>query len=149
MKRILILLMVVFLSSCVTVKFPRYLKDEFPYKKQYDASFDKTYQATTQALKELGWAIKDTSYPAVFEQKALSGYKDSRQVLIFTDIRQTPLLFSTRYMGLNIYVWSKGNQTEVEIRYLAMTPVLFKSTQSYKNDAVVSKIFKRIGRILQ
>ncbi len=149
MRKVIIGILLLSCIGCVTVRIPKYLKDEFPYKRKYYANFDNTLDATMQALKELGWSVSDTSHPAVFEQDVLEGEDQSKQILLFTDVRQTPLLLSSRYMSLNVYVWSAGNSTDVEIRYMAMTPALFKSVQSYKNDPVVYKVFNRISGILE
>jgi len=51
-------------------------------------------------------------------------------------------------MSLNVYVREIGEGADVEIRYLAITPVLFKDTKSYRNDAVVNKVFNRIDSLL-
>ncbi|MFH1360525.1 MAG: hypothetical protein ABIJ41_05755 [Candidatus Omnitrophota bacterium] len=149
MKKVICLILFMVCAGCVTVKIPKYLRDEFPYEKKYYASYEDTLNATLEALKNLGWKISDTSHPAVFEQEGLIPGEESKQILIFTNVRQTPLLLSSRYMSLNIYVWSLNKSTDVEIRYFSVTPALFKSIQSYKNDPVVEKIFNRISELLE
>ena len=149
MKKIVwIGLLLIWTTGCVTVKIPKYLKDEFPYKKTFYFNFDDTLKSTQLALKDMGWRISDVSNPTVFEQNQTSD-KSVRQVLIFTEVRQTPLIFSSRYMSLNIYVRSLDNKsTDVEIRYLSVTPIVFTSAESHKNDAVIEKIFHRISQLL-
>ena len=135
-------------AGCVTVKIPKYLKEEFPYKKRFYADFDETLKATQQALKDTGWVMTEIVNPSLYEQNQ-AGESSEKQVLIFTEVRQTPLIFSSRYMSLNLYLRTTGDATDVEIRYLAITPMLFKNSESYKNEEVISKIFNRISQLLE
>ena len=64
-------------------------------------------------------------------------------------MRQTPLVLSSRYTSLNIYLQEIDNGTNVEIRYLSVVPMVFKSTQNYKNDGLVYAIFDRISELLE
>ncbi len=149
MKKFIILGLVILLglSGCVTVKMQKYIKDEAPYKKTYFVSFEKTYEATLKALSDLGWKVSDITSPSTYEANA-STNENKKQVLILTEVRQTPLFLTSRYMNLNVYLRALDNGTEVEIRYLGVVPALFKSMTNYKNDAVVKKVFTRIQEIL-
>jgi len=135
--------------GCVTVKIPKYLKSENPYRKEFFASYKDTLDATKKTLDVLGWEITDTVHPSLFEQGADFDEKENRQVLIFTEARQTPLFLSSRYITLNVYVWPLDNSTNVEIRSFSVTPVLFNNIESYKNDSIVNKIFNQIEKELE
>ena len=148
MKKIWWFMVFVICTGCVTVKIPKYLKDEFPYKKKFYATFDNTLTATKQALKETGWKITEMANPSTFEQDQSVNSK-VKQILIFTEIRQTPLILSSRYMSLNLYLRSLEDATDVEIRYISVMPMLFKNSENYKNDDVVNKIFDRISQLLE
>jgi xanthine dehydrogenase molybdopterin-binding subunit B len=111
-------------------------------------SFDRTLNATLDALRALGWNIAEISHPSVFEYDREKESPYDQQVLIFTEIQQTPLFLSSRYTNLNVNLRAMGESTEVEIRYIAITPVIFKSAQSYRNDALVNGIFDRISELL-
>ena len=148
MKKIWWFLVFVMCTGCVTVKIPKYLKDGFPYKKKFYATFDNTLTATKQALKETGWKITEMANPSTFEQDQSVNSK-VKQILIFTEIRQTPLILSSRYMSLNLYLRSLEDATDVEIRYISVMPMLFKNSENYKNDDVVNKIFDRISQLLE
>ena len=147
MKKITVLLAVLFLAGCVSVKIPKYLQDKFPYKKKFYADFETTLKAAEQALRDTGWKISETANPGAFEQGDLSG-NEAKQILIFTEVRQTPLILSSRYMNLNVFVRTADNGTEVEIRYASVVPVVFQGRENYKNDAVVEKVFNRISELL-
>jgi hypothetical protein len=143
MRKLIIWSLALFLFGCVTVKVPKYLQEEFPYRQDFYANFDQTYNATIGALKELGWKITETTSPAVFNPQESGKQK---QVLIFTEIKQTPLFLASAYASLNAYLREIDNQyTEVEIRYILVMP-FFKS---YQNDALVDKIFDKIKENLK
>lgn len=149
MKKIFWIFALLILTGCVTVKIPKYLQDQFPYKKKFYASFDETLTAARQALLDMGWKISEVSSPVVFEHNESTKEIDTKQALFFTEVRQTPLILSSRYMSLNVYVRAADDGSDVEIRYLSVTPMLFKNAQSYQNDTVVNKIFDRISELLE
>jgi len=138
MKKILLFAFLFLCLGCVTVKIPKYLQEEFPYRKNFSANFDQSFVATTGALKDLGWKITETTTPALFNPQE-SGTK--KQILIFTEIKQTPLFLLSAYASLNAYLREiDENHTQVEIRYILVMP-FFKS---YQNDAMAGKIFNKI-----
>ena len=148
MKKVWLLVLLVFCVGCVTVKIPKYLKDEFPYEKRFYAKFDETLNATIQALDDLHWKVTNTSHPSVFEE-GVQDDQSKEQILIFTEVRQTPLFLSSKYMSLNVYVIAADDNTDVEIRYVSVMPVFFKHAYNYKNDFVVNKVFDRIAELLE
>jgi len=138
MKKIITALVILFLMGCVTVKVPKYLKEEFPYRQDFYANFDRTFNATSDALKQLGWKITETTTPTVFDPR-ITDHK--KQILIFTEIKQTPLFLASAYSSLNAYLREIDEKyTQVEIRYILMMP-FFKT---YQDDALVDKIFEKI-----
>ena len=148
MKKAIWLVLLMVCAGCITVKVPKYLKDEFPYQKKFYASFDDTLAATQKALRDTGWRISEIASPSTFEQGQPSSDTQGRQILIFTEIRQTPLILASRYMSLNVYLRTADNSTDVEIRYISVVPVLLKNSTSYKNDVVVNRVFDRISELL-
>ena len=144
MKRVVYFLLVLALAGCVSVKIPKYLPEKFPYKKKFYADFETTLKAAEEALQDTGWKISDRTHPSLFEEGYVAE-DQVRQALIFTEVRQTPLFLSSRYMGLNVFVRAADQGVDVEIRYVSVVPVIFNNRQSYKNDAVVGKVLNRIG----
>ena len=142
------IILIFFFSGCMTVKVQKYLEDKAPYQKKFYAAYDKTLATTREALQEMGWRISETANPSVFEQSQATA--EDKQILLFTEVRQTPFIFSSRYSHLNVYIKFAGdNTTDVEIRYLAVTPMIFKNSKNYKNNDAVNKIFKRISQLLE
>lgn len=135
----------VFLCGCVTVDVPNYIKDNKPYKESFYTGFDEALNAVTQTIEKFGWIISGTSDPSVFERRAALAGQDLRQMLLFTDIRETKFFLGTRYARMNIYVREKEKNTvDVEIRYVTITSLPFKSFSDYKHDATVARIMKQI-----
>ena len=148
LKKWLIPVIVVTLCGCVTVKTPTYIKDPSKYKKEFFASYEKTLEAVQQALEDNGWKISGMTDPGVYEQQPTDTTGTRKQILIFTEVRQTPLILLSRFMNLNVYLRTTDTGTEVEIRYSLVTSMLVRNTYSSTNDAVVNKILNRIGEIL-
>ena len=148
MKKMAWFMLVLFLCGCVTIKIPKYIQDASPYKKKFYAHYEETLDAARKALMDEGWRISDMANPAVFEQ-AQNASEQVRQILIFTEARQTPFIFSSRYMTVNVLIRGSDDGTDVEIRYVAVTPLFFKNASSYKNDPVVNKILNRISDLLE
>ena len=149
MKKLFLVLVAILFAGCVTVKIPKYLQDKSPYQKKYYVGYEETLAATRQALFDSGWKVSEVTSPMAFEQGEITKEDDKKQALIFTEVRQTPLLLSSRYLSVNVYVRAADEGTDVEIRYLGVTPMLFKNAQNFKNDAVVNKIFDRISELVE
>ncbi len=134
-----------FCMGCASVIVPQYIHEEHPYHKKLYADFDKVQEAIHQALKESGWQVAKTADPAIFERNKTPVDPQARQVLIFTEIRQTALFLGTRYARMNIYLHAgHDNTTEVEARYLTVTSVPFKTFYNYRNDRFVQKLLERL-----
>lgn len=147
MKKLLILLTLMFLMGCVTVEVPKYLDEEFQYKKTFNAGFNETFSATVESLKNLGWKIAGTEGATVAKtatsEENLSGFT----ALIFTEIKQRSMFLASSYLTLNAYVRSiEGGKSEVELRYLSITviPPFFNQVRVDKNDGLAEKIYRKI-----
>lgn len=149
MRKMGLILLLVFLSGCVTVKIPKYLQDNFPYKKKFYAKYEETLTVTQQALKDSGWKVSEVANPTAFEREAETKTTPKQEILIFTEARQTPVFLFSRYLSLNVYVRSAGDSTDVEIRCISITTFLFMNFKSYKNDALANKLLDHISKLLE
>ncbi len=149
MKRVIVLFFMLFFVGCVSATIPHYLQDKSPYKKKFYASYDDTLKAVQTTLPDLGWKITSLSDPVVYEQNSAGNEAVPKQILMFTDVRQTAFFLGTRYAKMNIYVRSLSDGTEVEIRYITVTSTPFKTLKNYKNDNAVQRIFDRIEKALK
>ncbi len=138
------------LVGCVSVTIPHYIRDQHPYRKTFDASFDEVLAATVQTIGEMDWKIVQETDPAIFERNKDINQPRVRQILIFTDSRPMAFVLGTRYTRMNIYLQSTtDNTTDVELRYLRVTSVSLKNFQNYRNDGFAQRIFSRIAAILK
>lgn len=134
-----------FCMGCASVMVPQYIRDEYPYRKNLYADFGRVQEAVEEALKESGWQVAKTTDPALFERNKTPVDPQARQALIFTEIRQTALFLGTRYARMNIYLHAgPDTTTEVEVRYLTVTSVPFKSFYNHRNDRFVQKWLGRL-----
>jgi len=149
MRKILSVFLLLVLTGCSSVRVPNYIQDRHPYKRTFYVQFDKVRETAIQTFEEFGWTIKKESEPALFERERESG-SSGKQTLLLTEIRETSLFIGSRYARLNAYLReTANNETEVELRYLTVTSVPFKSFNMYKNDGAVERIFKHIEEELK
>ena len=133
------------LAGCASISIPNYIQDEHPYKKKFYARFDDVLKAASQTLTALGWEVDGTSDPSVFERQRAVADPLEKQVLLFSKLRQTPLFIGSRYARLNLYLQSSpDNTTEVEIRTLTVTTLIFKKFTLYRDDRVAEILFREI-----
>lgn len=147
MRNKIVLLVLVLFVGCSNVRIPSYLQDKHPYTRRFHANFDQAMSAVKQTLAEMDWEIAETTDPLVYEQDRIHDL-DEQKALIITKSRQTSLFIGTRYGKMNVYIWSKKDISEIEIRYLTVTSILLKSFQNYRNDSMVERIFTQVNKFL-
>lgn len=144
MKKIFLILIMIFLTGCASVNIPKYIVDENPYKKKFYSEFETTLKVTVSTLKDFGWEVEEITKPSVFERAKDLGV-ENQQVLLFTNIRETSMFLGSRFARLNVYVRSgTDNISEVEIRCITVNSVVYNKFTSYKKDSAVERIFDKI-----
>ncbi len=144
-KKLLGVLMLLTLVGCATIAIPKYLQSEKPYKKTFYARFEDVLPATIRTLEADGWKIVERADPDVYEMRAGEDIHQGKQILLITNIRKLPVFVASRYARLNVYVTAGvENSTEVEIRYLTVNSVTFKTFRDYTHDQKVERLFKKI-----
>ena len=128
MKKLLGVFFLITLIGCTSIRIPNYIYDKYPYKRTLYVDFDKARAATLETLSEFGWTIEKESEPGLYEYERTPG-DGGKQTLLFTQIRDTSFFVGSRHARLNAYLHAAGtNETELEIRYLTVTSVLFKNS---------------------
>ena len=130
MRKVLSIAALFFLTGCVAATLPQYLSDKHPYKKEFFTAYDQSVEAVKASLEELGWKVKGEGDPAVYERQAAAGEK---AVILFSEIRATPLFLGSRYSKLNVIVRGIQDKTEIEIRYVI---VAFKKLMTEISEGV-------------
>ncbi len=150
MKKALGLIVVIMLCGCSTVNIPKYIPDTRPHKQTMYASFDQTLQATKSALQGGGWEIVDTTDPNVYEHSTILT-EDGQEILIFTGVKAIPMFLGTRYARVNIYLrtLAQPNSTEVEVRYLTVNSIGFKTFNNFKHPLAAKNILNDIEKNLR
>jgi hypothetical protein len=147
MKNFFFVLVVVLLAGCATTNMPSYLQPKKPYLTRYYSNYEKSLSAVKQTLIELGWTLEETTDPGVYEHTRFNDL-DEDQVLLVTVVRPTPMLIGTRYARMNIYLRSKKDLSEVEVRYLTTTSTALNNFSTYNNDSAVKRFFERLSEVL-
>ena len=149
-KKFFLLLIIFMLSGCTTVNIPNYIQDKNPYKQTYTASFENVLMAASKALEHSGWVVTNKYDPAVFEQNKELNFSGAKQLMLSTNVRQTPFIFGTRYGRVNAYIRTIDEKsTEVEMRYVTVTSIPFKNFNSYRNDRAIKHILDSIEKIIK
>ena len=150
MRRLLVLLLALICTSCVSVKIPRYIENESSYKRKFYASFDETLEAAQTTLADEGWTVVETKDPRIYEQNSNYDSTTGKQLVLFTETRQTSLILFSRYSNLNAFIRSLDkSSTEVEIRYYSATLLLIHTFKSTKNDRFVDHLLDQIAQSLE
>lgn len=147
MRKWILGLLVLTVWGCTAARIPTYLQDIKPYTQRFYANHEEALAAVQQTLKDMGWQLDETTNPVIYEQDRTSDL-DEKQVLLITTIRQTGLFLGTRYAKMNIFIRSKKNISEVEIRYITVTSLPLKTFTTYSNDSSVKRLFSHLEKIL-
>lgn len=145
LKKFFSVLILLTLMGCASISIPKYIKNENPYQKKLYASFEKVLPATIRTLEADGWVIEERADPGVYEMRTGEKIFDGKQVLLITGIRKLPVFVASSYARLNVYVTARVEDfTEVEVRYVTVNSVTFKSFYNYKHDRNVKKLLDKI-----
>ena len=143
MRRIFSFILLIFIVGCTTLQLPSYIQDKHPYTQRFYGEHKEVVDAVTKGLADLGWKAEGNADPFVYEQSRLAE-AGSENILLFTQVRQTPMLLWTTYVRLNVFISSKNKVSDVEIRYSKLKAFPFKEFRGYRNDKLVKRIFQRI-----
>jgi hypothetical protein len=138
-----LIVFVLSVTGCASLQFPAYIQDKHPYTQRFYADHDEVLAAVKKNLGELGWQIEGTADPLTYEQNRIPE-AGSQDVLLFTEVRQTPKILWTSYVRLNVFVQTKNKVSDVEIRYSKINSFPFKQFKKFRNDRLVKRIFQRI-----
>jgi len=149
MKRFLSIPLLLTLIGCASITIPNYIHDKHPSLETFYAPYDQVHTATLKVLGDLGWRIEQEADPALYERERQSQEMSRQQTLIFTDINQLSFFAGSRYARLNVFLRVTADKaTEVEVRYLKVTSLMFKTLYNYKNDRLADRIFEHIEKEL-
>lgn len=149
MKNIIALVLIITtvgLAGCATTNTPVYIKSVKPQTQRFYAGHAATIAAVKLALQDLGWEVEQEADPQVYEVDSLLSAKE--QILLITKLRETRFFLGTRYARMNIYVWSRDEVSEVEVRYAVTTDLFLIRPRSYGNKNMARRLFERITQHL-
>ena len=143
MRKVLPLISLIFVVGCASVEFPAYIQDKHPYTQRFYGEHKEVLEAVTNSLKDFGWQIEGTADPVVYEQ-ARAAEPGSENILLFSQVRQSPRILWTTYSRLNVFISSKNKVSDVEIRYTKIKPLPIKQFKGFRNDNLSKEIFQHI-----
>lgn len=147
MKKILFLFLLGSIIGCSTVQIPSYVKDEKSFEERFYANHDRVKSAVSQALTDMGWVVDRELDPNIFEMNP--GYEDYEEgVLLITKVRRTWMLVTSRYIRMNVYIFSNNDVSQVEMRYLAINDMFFFKPRSYGSENMAERLFSLVKKYL-
>ena len=150
MKRFICFCLLLCLTGCATVILPNYVPDKNPYKRRFYADYGATVAATKKAFESAGWSVLEEADPAVYERAWQINDPNTRHVLIMTKYKRSNYGVSSSNVVLNAYIRSGvNNATEVELRYLKVSTISYKTFYKYRNDKLINRLYKAIETNLQ
>ena len=150
MRRLLLLILLVTFGGCTSIVLPSYVSDKNPYKKRFYGDYVAVVEAAKKALDKFGWSVTEEPDPGIYEHRWEMNDPNVHHILLFTKYKESYYGLGTKNVVLNAYIRAGVNEaTEVELRYLKVSTVSYKSFYDYKNDKLIEQIFKEIEKNLQ
>jgi hypothetical protein len=147
MRSALIVALLTVFCGCTTVQLPNYIKSDRPYVRKYYGDIEQINAVVRNVLVHNGWKIKSEARPSVYERPS-DGQNTEKDVLLFTNVKQHPMILYSSYTHLNVLIHAIAEGAEVEIRYHKVTPLLIKQFNSTRNDKLVNGLLEAIEQAL-
>lgn len=147
MKKIVSIVVLLSVMGCTSLQIPVYIPEEKPFTQRFYAGYPRVVSAVRQALTDQGWSIDRELEPRVFEL-AVPGAQEGDSVLLVSGIRESRMFFATRYARLNVYIFSKEDVSDVELRYLGVNSVVFFKSKNFGDKDFAKRLFKRMEELL-
>ncbi|HNV24018.1 MAG TPA: hypothetical protein PLH56_05225 [Candidatus Omnitrophota bacterium] len=136
-------------SGCATINIPHYIKEEYSYKKKFDADYEIVRKQIKNILQSLHWEIEGEVEPSVFETVKDIVHPENQQTLIFSKVRQSGFFVGSQYARVNVFLRGyKKEWTEIEIRYVSIFSIVFQRFTKYRQDRLVQKVFTQMQKNL-
>lgn len=143
MRKILPLISLIFIVGCTSLQIPAYVPDKHPYTQRFYGNHQEVVEAAKKSLHDIGWQVEGTADPLTYEQARLPE-AGSDNILLFSQVRQTPMFLWTTYRRVNVAINSKDKVSDVEVRYTKINLFPFKQFKSFRNDKLAKRIFQRL-----
>ena len=143
MKKVLPLVGLIFLVGCTSLQIPAYIQDKHPYAQRFYADHGEVVEAVKKSLHDVGWEVEGTADPLTYEETRLPE-PGSVNILLYSPVRQTPMLLWTTYRRVNVVINSKNKVSDVEVRYTKINLFPFKQFKSFRNDKLAKRILQHI-----
>ena len=141
MPRIVLILILMSLTGCASVRIPDYIKADHPYVRKISGDYDSIITSTKNVLYREGWLVIREANPSDYERR--DGEDQSKDVLLFTEPKRYSKVAYSTYTHLNVFVHANADGAEVDIRYEAVTPGPIRQAD-LRNDRLANRILDKI-----
>ena len=142
-----ILSALIFLCGC-TVQVQSYIKSDHPYARKLYGNYDKIVLIIKEVLAQNKYKILSETHPSVYERSSDENKETPEDLLLFTDIKQHPMLLYSSYTHLNIFIHAETDGAQVELRYGKTTSFLVKQINSTRNDKLANRLLDQMEQEL-
>lgn len=146
-KKVIFLLVLCVTMGCVSTQVPSYLTDKKPFERRVYAGYTEAVAAVKQAMMDSGWVLEQETEPQVYEidpQKA----DIEEQLLLMTKVREKHRIIFSRYERMNIFIRSRANVTDLEMRYFAINDMTIFKSKTYGNEKLAKRFFDLVQKAL-
>lgn len=147
LKKMIIGILLSTVLGCASVPIPAYLPDRKPFYHRYYATHADVKAAVTQVLMDRGWILRLETSPQVYELD-LKRARMEKEVLLMAEIQRSRMFFAHSQESINFYIYSTGNVSDVEMRYLAVNYRMGLTTKSYGQLRMAQQFFQWIEQEL-
>ena len=146
---VLIIILTGMLHGCGSIPITDYIPSTHdPYKRKYYSDFKSVVETVKDVLKQNEWTIAAEDDPSVYERRSPSNDAQAKSVVLFTDIRSNWRLIYARHTHMNVFIFSDGDTTEVDVRYSSQIATVFRQFHRYRNDKLIRRILDKIEESL-
>jgi|GEM_PF-5124096 len=139
--------LLVFMTGCAPLSLPRYIPSRNVETQRFYAGYERVLPAARQAMQEMGWQMAQEADPNIFEIGNADNQAD-QAILIISEPRPERALWGSRQARLNIYIYSQGEVSDMEIRRLEVCRGWILRTRRFGAPDEIQAFFKRVRDLL-
>lgn len=147
-KFVNLLILLLTLTGCAGVQIPNYIPADHPYVRKISGNYNDILDAIKVVLFKDGYNIQSRLNPSVYERRS-DGGDQSKDVLLFTDIKAHSRLVYSTYTHMNIFIHPIAEGAEVDVRISATTPLGIKQLQATRHDKLAKKFLNQVEQELE
>lgn len=137
----------IFMTGCAPLSLPRYIPSRNVETQRFYAGYERVLPAVRQAMQEMGWQVAQEADPNVFEI-GNADHQADQAILFISEPRPGQALWGSRQARLNIYIYSQGEVSDMEIRRLEVRRGWILRARRFGAPDEIQDFFARVRGLL-